>query len=530
MFSRFPAFLLNQMAFSQDLKVVLATCGLLFPLIASTSNAAPTPIVPKLNWQPCTEPTQKGFQCATAQVPLDYQNPNGKSIQLAVIKHPATEPSRRIGTLFLNPGGPGGSGTESLPAWFSQFPSEIPKRFDIISFDPRGIGDSTAVQCFANDEEGNRFFAQLPQGFPVSEAETKSWIRGYYTLGQFCQQKSGQLLSHVSTADVAKDMDLLRRAVGEPMLNYIGLSYGTILGAVYANLFPDNVRAMVLDGNIDPGAWNNEGKDKARLSISLRIGSDLGSAKTLHKLLDLCGQTKSDRCAFSAGSAEATQAKFATLLEKLRKQPVVINGKTITYAVLIDALSGDLFVVQKFGGFKGWNGAAELLQKAWEAPPASPDPSTIPVIAPDVGFFAVGCADTLNPRDPEVYRQLAAVAFKRAGAVGPNTSWGDQACATWPAKSADRYTGPWNRPTANPILVIGNTYDPSTPYEGSVAMSRALARARLLTVDGYGHTVFLNPSQCANEYITNYFIKGEVPLEGTVCKQDYQPFSASSGN
>ncbi|GFE70301.1 hydrolase [Chroococcus sp. FPU101] len=413
-----------------------------------------------------------------------------------------------------------------------KFPSELVKRFDLISFDPRGIGDSTAVQCFANEEEENRFFAQLPQGFPVGEAETENWIQGYTRLGQLCKQRSGNLLAHISTTDVAKDMDLLRRAVGEPMLDYIGLSYGTILGAVYANLFPDKVRAMVLDGNIDPEkAWNNGGKDDARLSISLRIGSDLGSARTLKRLLELCGQTKSDRCAFSAGSAAATQAKFTALLEKLRKQPVVINGKTITYAVLIYGLSGDLFVVQEFGGFKGWHGAAALLQKVWEALPAtSSDPSTIPVITPDVGWFSVACADTLNPRNPEVYRQLAVIAFKRAGAVGPNASWGDQACATWPTRSADRYIGPWDHPTANPILVIGNTYDPSTPYEGSVAMSRALARARLLTVDGYGHTVFLNPSQCASEYITNYFIKGELPPEGTICKQNYQPFSLSSDN
>lgn len=526
---------MNNMNLTQCLKVVLLTWGLTLPLvIAPTSNAAPatapTPQIPKLDWQPCTKPAQKGFQCATAQVPLDYQNPSGESIQLALIKHPATDPTRRIGSLFFNPGGPGGPGTGWLPAVFSRFPTELPKRFDIISFDPRGIGDSTPVQCFANEEEKKRFLTQLPQGFPVGDTEINTWIQGYTRLSQLCKQKSGKLLAHISTADVAKDMDLLRRAVGDPMFNYIGLSYGTYLGSVYANLFPDKVRAMVLDGNVNPVAWNNGGKDDASLSISLQIGLDLGTAKTLNAFLDLCGQTKSDRCAFSAGSAAATQAKFANLLEKLRKQPVVIEGKTITYAVLINTLSLDLFTVQEFGGpLKGWKGAAELLQKAWEAPVAtSSDPSTIPLIEPEIGFLLVACAETPNPRNPEAYRQLAAVAFERAGAVGPNQSWSDQACATWPATSADRYTSPWNRPTANPILVIGNTYDPSTSYENSVAMSRELARARLLTVDGYGHTVFLNPSKCANEYMTNYFIKGELPPEGTTCKQDYQPFSTTS--
>ena len=296
------------MAFTQCLKGALATCGLILPLTgAPISDAAPpkapAPPVPKLNWQPCKNPEQRGFQCATAQVPLDYQSPSAGSIQLAVIKHPAANQTRQIGSLFLNPGGPGGAGTEDLPAWFSQFPSALPQRFDIISFDPRGTGKSTAVQCFANEEEGNRFFRQLPQGFPIGAAEAKTWIQGYTRLGQLCGRRSGKLLAHVSTTDVAKDMDLLRRAVGAPMLNYIGLSYGTYLGAVYANLFPSKVRAMVLDGNIDPfGAWNNGGKDNARLSISLRIGSDLGTAKTLKAFLDLCGQTSSDRCAFSAGS------------------------------------------------------------------------------------------------------------------------------------------------------------------------------------------------------------------------------------
>ncbi|UBF25085.1 alpha/beta fold hydrolase [Kovacikia minuta CCNUW1] len=520
------------MTLMQRLKPVLVICGLTLPVaIAPIGDAAPTtvsaPPVPQLNWQPCTDPDQKGFQCATAKVPLDYRNPRGESIQLAVIKHPATDRSRRIGSLFLNPGGPGGAGTEDLPAWFSLFPAELQQRFDIISFDPRGIGNSTAVQCFANEEEGKRFFTQLPQGFPVGDKEIRAWIRGYERLGQLCQQKSGKLLAHVSTVEVAKDMDLLRRAVGSPMLNYVGLSYGTYLGAVYANLFPNRVKAMVLDGNIDPsGAWNNGGKGDTRLSISLRIGSDVGSAKTLKAFLDLCGQASRDRCAFSAGSAQATQAKFTALLEKLRKQPVTLNGKTFTYAVFLYALSADLFVVKNFGGFKGWASAAELLQKVWEAPAAtSSDPATIPLIAPDVGFFSVGCADTPNPRNPEAYRQLAAVTSARAGAIGLNAVWGDLACSTWPAVSANRYTGPWNRPAANPILVIGNTFDPSTPYEGSIAMARDLARARLLTIDGFGHTVFLNPSQCANQYITNYFIKGQLPPEGARCKQDYQPFT-----
>lgn len=244
--------------------------------------------MPILTWQPCTDSNQSGFQCATTQVPIDYRDPRAGAIKLTVIKHPATDQAHRVGSLFFNPGGPGGAGTEALPAWFRRFPSELQKRCDIISFDPRGIGDSTAVKCFATEDDEKRFFAKLPQGFPVGSAETNTWIRGYTRFAQLCG-RNGKLLAHVSTTEVAKDLDLLRRAVGSPELNYLGVSYGTFLGATYANLFPDKVWAMVLDGNVSPIAWTNGGRNDARLSTSLRIGTDQGAAKTLKAFLELCG-------------------------------------------------------------------------------------------------------------------------------------------------------------------------------------------------------------------------------------------------
>lgn len=523
----------TQIAPTQSVKFVVVVCGVALSLTAPSSSSTPVttpnPEVPVLTWQPCTNPTQTGFQCATVKVPLDYRNPDADSIQLAVIKHPATDQNQRIGSLLMNPGGPGGAGTEALPAWLSLFPKQVQDRFDIISFDPRGIGESTAVQCSSTEAEQNQFFTNLPQGFPVGLTQTTAWIEGYRQFAQLCEQHSGKLLSHVSTTEVAKDLDLLRRAVGESQINYLGLSYGTYLGAVYANLFPDNVRAMVLDGNIDPLVWTNRNSDDARLSLSLRIGTDKGTAKTLNAFLDLCGQTSTDRCAFSAGSAEATRTKFATLLQRLQQQPVNLDGKTITYAVVVAAISDDLFVVQEVGGFRGWQKAGQFLQQVWTAPPlAALNPATVPLIPPDQGQFAVACAEASNPRDPNYYRQLATLAFDRAGDVGPYWSWGDQPCSTWPATAAERYSGPWNRPTANPILVVGNTYDPSTPYENSVAMARTLAQAQLLTVDGYGHTALLNPSQCANDHIATYFIQGTLPPDGTVCQQDQFPFSSSS--
>jgi pimeloyl-ACP methyl ester carboxylesterase len=349
------------------------------------------------------------------------------------------------------------------------------------------------------------------------------------------------LLEHVSTIDVVRDLELLRRAVGDPQLNFIGVSYGTFLGAVYANLFPGNVRAMVLDGNVDPVAWTNGGKEFTFLSTSLRLGSDIAAADTLDAFLDLCGQASTDQCAFSAGSPSATHAKWKTLLQRVREHPVGTDGQTITYAALSSAMVAWLTTTEPLpGSFKGWVYAANVLQALWQTttPGAAPD-SAMP--ADPIAFtpettsqsyegieqqFAVECSESPNPRDPLVFQALDLLSFARAGDVGPYLSWGDEGCASWPS-ATERYNGPWDGYTASPILVIGNTLDPDTPYKGAIAMANDLARGRLLTVQGYGHTTLLNPSTCANDYETQYLVDGKLPPSGTVCHQDTQPFTSS---
>src|SRR5512132_530002 len=187
----------------------MATASVLaFALPATAVGPAPTSAaaaVPVLAWQPCTDPSQNGFDCATAEVPLNYQNPEGSTIELALVRHSAADPARRIGSLFFNPGGPGGSGTESLPAWLELFPATLRARFDLISGDPRGIGESTSVQCFATPDDGVTFFTDLPTGLPGGKAETNAGIRRYTRFGQLCAQRNN-LLEHVSTADTARDL------------------------------------------------------------------------------------------------------------------------------------------------------------------------------------------------------------------------------------------------------------------------------------------------------------------------------------
>jgi pimeloyl-ACP methyl ester carboxylesterase len=502
--------------------VICSTAFTVPDLVPAGGPPSPSVPVPQLDWSPCIPGSP--FDCATAKVPLDYSDPGGRTIDLAVIRRKATGPGRRIGTLFFNPGGPGGPGTVQMPQNYESFPREVRERFDIVSWDPRGIGNSTAVNCFDSPEEATAWVAGKPAGFPVGEQERTAWIAAFKDLGRRCQQRDPELLRHVSTADSAHDLDQLRQAVGDPQLTYLGISYGTILGATYANLFPGKVRAMTLDSNIDPQAWTNHADDDARLPTFLRMGSDVTAAATLDQFLTLCGSTTTARCAFSAGSPKATRDKFDQLMRRLREHPV----GTWTYAGTVADAVNSLYVVHS-----GWTDLAGRLQDLWQGrvpePSAPPPPPPVPNPNPYLGDEQAGavlCGDSPNPRDPGVYHALEEASATRAGDAGRFWTWAAEPCATWPARAANPYNGPWNTPTAHPVLVVGTTYDPSTPYAGAQAMAKELADARLLTNNGYGHTALINSSSCINDYESRYFIDGTLPPAGTTCRQDTPPFSA----
>jgi pimeloyl-ACP methyl ester carboxylesterase len=309
------------------------------------------------------------------------------------------------------------------------------------------------------------------------------------------------------------------------VLNYLGQSYGTGLGAVYANLFPDRVGHLVFDGNLDPVAWTHGDS----LPTPLRDRRDVADAQTMRAFLDLCGRASVKACAFSAGTPAATRAKFSVLLQRVLRHPVTIGNPahTWTYA--------DVITVFPEYQISAWPDDAAGLQQLWLAsdPKApgrhSPGTSPLPPLPALEQIYGVVCADSPNPRSPQAYQAAARHAYARSGGFGLMMAWLEEPCAGWPPAAAqDRYTGPWNRPTANPILLIGNTVDPATPYWSSVAMSRDLARARLLTVKGYGHTLFTNPSACATGYEVRYLITGALPPAGTVCHQDSTPFAGQS--
>ncbi len=528
--------------------VAVLAAGLVFALFASggavgadshPATATSGVRVPRLVWRRCTGRGQEGFQCATARVPLNYRYPRGSVIELAVIRHRASDQARRLGTAFFNPGGPGGSGVQALPSILRALPAVLVARFDWVSWDPRGVGASTAVQCFATQAAEKRFLAGVGiagDSFPIGRVQMNRWIDRYRSFGERCARRDGSLLEHLSTADTARDLDLLRRAVGDPSLNYVGTSYGTFLGATYANLFPERVRAMVLSSNIAPQAWVQgtvRGTSDALVSTYLRQRSDQGSANTLAAFLRLCGRTTTAHCAFSAGSPAATRAKFAALLARLRRRA----AGAINYADLVSVTLHDLYT-----STSGWDALATMLQKVWasgasralhaqdSASSQAPIPGTSSARAVPAQshrysgieqLLAIACSESPNP-PPAAFPGLDALASRRSGIAGPPWTWLSEPCATWPAVAADRYAGPWNRRTANPVLVIGTTYDPATPYQGSVAMAHELARARLLTVDGYGHGT---TSPCADRYLARYLIYKRLPPNGARCAQSPQPFS-----
>jgi pimeloyl-ACP methyl ester carboxylesterase len=507
--------------------------------------------VPKLRWGPCPAATPEeaelleDYQCTTARVPLSYREPRGRTIELALGRLPAANPRRRIGSLFWNPGGPGGSGR--IPPAFSE---ALHERFDIVGFDPRGIADSTQLRCFDSNEEA---FALLGWEFPITREQEREVIELSQQATRRCAENGGPILAHMATGNVARDLDLLRRAVGDRQLTYLGFSYGTHIGTVYANLFPDKVRALTLDAVIDPVEWTTGRTPAERLvPVEFRAGSFYGSYDALLTFLAACAGDA--RCAFREPGRDLL-AKYDTLLDRLRERPLVTtdpggNPVTVTYQTAVGMTLGALYdpaastdlgiALQELylATEARLRGAAyrlrhrlppKLLLPAHEAADGQ-DARIVGLRQPEEPYFgieataAVECTDSDNPRNPFVWPFWARLADREAPYFGSLWLYFALPCATWPARDRDRYTGPWDRRTANPVLLIGNSLgDPATPYEDAVSTARLMANARLLTLNSFGHAAF-GQSQCVVTTVERYMIEKRLPPPGTVCQPDRGPF------
>ncbi|MFO1132284.1 MAG: alpha/beta fold hydrolase [Hyphomicrobiales bacterium] len=523
--------------------LVLAMLGMSFGWVLP---AAADVTVPLLAWGSCPAAAPGGastadFACADAVVPMDYADPGKGSFTLAVIKHAAAKPQEKIGTLFWNPGGPSDAGTQYLPAGIDRFPQGLREHFDIISWDPRGMGGRTTpvVQCFDSAEAEAKFQSQYAPGLPRTEQALAGEFAKRAEFNAACIARNGELLRHVSTADNARDLDLLRQAVGEERISYYGTSYGTFLGATYINMFPEHLRAAVLDGGVTPSAWmGNDGEDLS-LSTFVRLGSDFGAAATLDAFIAACGAASAADCAFSAGSEQATRQKWSSLLEKARKDGVSLEGEKIDDGAIVSYVQSNLYLVEALPGFDrfpGYKAVAGMLQGLWQAsegkapppdaaPAAGPPPAAAPAPAPYVTSagrqLAVICGESPNPDSAEASARQAEASFARAG-LSP---WPfGSPCLGWTARAADPYRGPWNRQTRQPVLVIGNTFDPATAFGSSLRLAQELAGARFLPVIGFGHTVLFNPDRCAQAYVTDYLTALKLPPTGAFCRDDGSPF------
>ncbi|MEC3982452.1 alpha/beta hydrolase [Amycolatopsis sp. H20-H5] len=490
--------------------LLLAACSApATPSSSSASPAAATPpalgtngaAVPALKWAPC----HGTFQCASAQVPLSYREPTGPAISLAVIKLPASDPGRRLGSLFFNFGGPGTDGVSELIRFGARYPDELRARFDLVSFDPRGIGGSAPISCPGADK--------VPAGgSPLRPEQHDAFYAASAAPGKACAAGSGDLLNHLSTANVARDMDLLRQGVGDQSLNFYGYSYGTYLGGTYANLFPDKTRALTLDGTLDlvANATGKPGQEHAPVDVRADVAGS--QQQELDKFFDECAAA-GPKCAFSAGDP---RQKFADIYAKLSQGPV--GGTTL--ASLLKTIDSAEYQSGR------WKRLAETLNAlagpAEGAAPAAVLDPYLPTHSP--GFLAVQCSDSDNPKTPAEYDELAKTERVRQPYFGLGAVFAMAQCVGWPGHDEDRYRGPWNRPRANPVLVLNNRYDPATPLHNAQATAGEPGDGHVLVVDGFGHTSLNVHSACASAAVADYFTTLKTPADGATCAPDTVPF------
>ncbi len=491
-----------------------------------------------LDWQSCYR-RMGPFECSSFRVPLDYDDPHGPKIALAVVRLPASDPASRIGSILLNPGGPGGSGVDMVvQAGSFLFTPEVRARFDLVGFDPRGILRSSPLLCARSLREAFGFFA--PFFFPMSPEEESLQASLDAALNSACQAMGGDIVDHMSTADVARDLDRLRAAVGDEQITYVGYSYGSYLGVVYANLFPDHVRALVVDGVLDPIAWaTGRGDEAARVPFSTRLHSDVGAMATLREFFRLCDLAGSNDCAIAPNSA----ARFATLADRLRAEPIEIvdpgtgDSFPFTYADLIGNTLGALYDSASWADYAQFVAYVEAgmipivlgaaLQKVQARTGLGPPgfrlyPNFVE------GFPGVACSDTVNPAGHAYWSVAGAVADEQAGYFGRPWTWATSPCAVWDGFDEDRYLGPFDHVTSNPVLVVGTLFDPATRYQGALTVHQLLPNSSLLRVEGWGHTsLFL--SACADEAVARYLIDAVPPPDGTTCAQDIGPFQPQNG-
>lgn len=527
--------------------MAITVAALIAPTTASAALGTNGAAAPTLTWGACTPAlldANPDFTCATASVPLDYRKPTGAKIQLAVSKLPATGPGARLGSVFVNPGGPGAPGLDS-PTFAT---AKLRERFDIVGFDPRGTGASTPpVRCATTSEEAASLLNPTFPLNPVQEATAANKA----AQGAAGCKASATIAARMSTANVARDLDLLRRAVGDSKLSFLGFSSGTLIGETYANLFPTTTRALALDGTLDPLRFTaGRTSTEAGQPLDERLKSYVGTDEAVSGFLSACASAPGT-CAFASPSA-ATPAqlrtKFRALLARIRANNGVTvdlgdGATTLSYQDVIGMIYGELNVgIFTSQDLAGTLDALDVASQSQTAPIPSNDLRALidtlrrwfqrptgPVVEPydnfQDAFTTFICNDTVGPTSTSPYISFGRSSDQAVPGFGPFWIWTTAACATFPVQDPDVYRGPWSAKTTTPILVLGNRGgDPSVRYTNAVAAQSTLGKARLLSVDMYGHTSYNLASTCVNDAVDDYLIGLVVPAAGASCTTDFGPF------
>lgn len=483
----------------------------LAPLPGATPAALTSYYEQELKWRECDTP---GFQCAWLKAPLDYAKPSKGDIRLAVARKEATGPGKRLGSLLVNPGGPGGSAVDYLTAYAGVgYPEAVRARYDMVAVDPRGVARSAPVECLTGPEM-DAYTRTDPT--PDTPAERDELVASYKKFAEGCGGRSARVLRHVSTVETARDMDILRAVLGDRKLTYVGASYGTFLGATYAGLFPRRVGRLVLDGAMDP-------------SLSARrLNEDqtAGFETAFRSFAADCARRRDCPLGAAGSKPERVAGNLKALFRKLDAEPLPTgdaDGRRLGESL---ATTGVIAAMYDEGA---WPRLRQALTQAIEDGDGSglltlsdsyyerdPDGTYSNLMAANA---AVNCLDLPAAADSPDQVEKSLTSFEEASPVfGRGLAWASLNCAYWPVAATGRPQRIEARGAA-PIVVVGTTRDPATPYVWARSLSRQLASAHLLTYDGDGHTAYGRGSSCIDSAINRYLLRGTPPADGKRCSQ-----------